>query len=67
MSVKGVRTGVVVSTATEIITRFAQQFVDEAKAIRKNGSKILVNKDDFNRMLDPVLPDRPWFESHQRS
>ena len=19
-----------------------------------------VNKDDFDRMLDPVLPDRPW-------
>ncbi len=59
MSVKGVRTGVVVSTA-ERLSPDAQQFVDEAKAIRKNI--YFVNKDDFNRMLDPVLPDRPWLD-----
>ena len=57
MSVAGVHTGVVVSTA-ERLSPDAQQFVDKAKV--RSMNIYFVNKDDFNRMLDPVLPDRPW-------
>lgn len=59
MFAEGVRMGVVVSTA-ERLSPDAQQFVYKAKVRRKNI--YFVNKDDFNRMLDPVLPDRPWLE-----
>ena len=57
MFVEGVRTGIVVSTV-ERFSPDAQGLVAKAK---KRGMTIhLVDKGIFNKMLDPVLPDRPW-------
>ena len=59
LSVAGVHTGVVVSTA-ERLSPDAQQFVDKAKV--RSMNIYFVNKDDFNMMLDPVLPEHPWLK-----
>ena len=59
MFVDGVRTGIVVSTV-ERFSPDAQGLV--AKAKKRGVAVHLVNKDSFNRMLDPVLPDRPWLD-----
>ena len=59
MVVEGVRTGVVVSTA-ERLSPDAQKIVKKAKG--RSMNIYFVNKDDFNRMLDPILPYRPWLE-----
>lgn len=57
MVVEGVRTGIVVSTAD----RFSRNAEQTATKAKKHGMTVhLINKDSFNRMLDPVLPDRPW-------
>lgn len=52
--------GIVVSTADHFSIR-AQQAVER---VAKQGLHIeLIDKGVLNRMLDPVLPDRPWLES----
>ena len=57
MFVEGVRTGIVVSTV-ERFSPDAQGIVAKAK---KRGMTVhLVDKGIFNKMLDPILPDRPW-------
>ncbi len=57
MVVEGVHTGIVVST----VDRFSQNAQETVAKVKKRGMTVhLVNKDSFNRMLDPVLPDRPW-------
>jgi hypothetical protein len=59
MFVEGVRTGIVVSTV-ERFSPDAQEFVAKVK---KRGMTVhLVDKGIFNKMLDPVLPDRPWLD-----
>ena len=59
MVVEGVRTGIVVST----VDRFSQNAQQTVAKAKKRGMTVqLVNKDSFNRMLDPVLPDRPWLD-----
>ena len=59
MFVEGVRTGIVVSTV-ERFSPDAQGIVAKAK---KRGMTVhLVDKGIFNKMLDPVLPDRPWLD-----
>ena len=59
MFVEGVRTGIVVSTV-ERFSPDAQQIV--AKAKKRGVTVHLVDKGIFNKMLDPVLPDRPWLD-----
>ena len=57
MYVEGIRIGVVVST----VERFSQDAHDLAGKAKRRGKTIhFVNKDDFNKLLDPVLPERPW-------
>lgn len=54
---EGVRIGVIVSTV-EKLSPDGEELVQKVK---KRGMEVhFVNKDDFDRMLDPVLPDRPW-------
>ena len=57
MVLEGVRRGIVVSTAKQFSTN-AQQAMAKAK---KRGMTVqLVDKGILNKMLDPILPDRPW-------
>lgn len=57
MFVDGVRIGIVVST----VERFSPDAHGLVAKAKKRGVTVhLVNKNIFNRMLDPVLPDRPW-------
>ena len=59
MVVRGVRRGIVGSTAA----RFSLQAIlaaDAAKTSPYCMTVELVDEDKFNRMLDPILPDRPW-------
>ena len=61
MVVRGVRSGIVVSTAA----RFSQQAIlaaDAAKADPYCMTVELVDEGKFNKMLDPILPDRPWLD-----
>ncbi len=59
MIIEGVYRGIIVSTAPRY-SRHAKR----AAAIAKNGKPRmtvhLVDRGIFNRMLDPILPDRPW-------
>lgn len=59
MVVKGVGRGIVVSTANRFSPQ-AIQAVAEAKVEPYGMTVQLVDSGIFNRMLDPVLPDRPW-------
>ena len=59
MVLEGAMRGIVVSTADHFTLR-AQQ---AAKRLEKRGLHIeLIDKGVLNRMLEPVLPDRPWLE-----
>lgn len=51
--------GIVVSTANQFSLRARQA---AAKAGECGMTVRLVDKGIFNRMLDPILPDRPWLE-----
>ncbi len=57
MVLEGGRHGVVVSTADHFSYR-ARQAV--ARAQNRGMELRLVDRRAFDRMLDPVLPDRPW-------
>ena len=57
MVVKGVYIGIVVST----VERFSSQAEQAVAKAKKRGMTVhLVDKGIFNKMLDPILPDRPW-------
>jgi Restriction endonuclease len=57
MMLEGARHGIVVSTADHFTLR-AQQ---AAKQIKRQGLHIeLIDKGVLDRMLEPLLPDRPW-------
>ena len=59
MFVEGVRTGIVVST----VERFSPDAQELVAKVKKRGMTVhLVDKGIFNKMLDPVLPDRPWLD-----
>lgn len=59
MILEGKTQGVLVSTADHFTLR-AKQAVNKAKGI---GFYIeLIDKGALNRMIEPILPDRPWFE-----
>ncbi len=59
MFVEGKRIGIVVSTV-ERFSPDAQEIV--AKAKKRGGTVELVDKGIFDKMLDPILPDRPWLD-----
>ena len=59
MVVKGVRRGIVVSTANRF-SPHAIQAAAKAKVGPYGMTVQLVDSGIFNKMLDPVLPDRPW-------
>ncbi len=59
MHLNGVRRGIVVSTANRF-SRNAIQATAKAKAGEYPMIVQLVDKGIFNKMLDPILPDRPW-------
>ena len=61
MVVKGVRKGIVVSTV-ERFSPNARQDTVKAKTGPFGMTVELVDKDIFNKMLDPILPDRPWLD-----
>ena len=59
MTVKDVYKGIVVSTAK----RFSRDAIQEAAKAKEGRSRMTVQLVDggiFNKMLDPILPDRPW-------
>ena len=58
--VEGGRIGIVVSTV-ERFSPDAQEIV--AKAKKRGVTVELVDKGIFDKMLDPILPDRPWLDS----
>ena len=64
MHLKGVRRGIVVSNADRF-SRYAQKAAVEAEAKEYPMIVRLVNSDILDKMLDPVLPDRPWLGSYQ--
>ena len=53
------RVGIVVSTAGRF-SRPAQDAAVKAGEVRNPMTVHLVDKGIFNKMLDPILPDRPW-------
>ena len=59
MVVEGVGRGVVVSTANQF-SRDAIQAAARAKVGPYRMNIQLVDSSIFNKMLDPILPDRPW-------
>ena len=59
MIVEGVHRGIVVSTANRF-SRDAIQAVAKAKAGPYRMNIRLVDSGLFNKMLAPILPDRPW-------
>ena len=59
MHLNGVRRGIVVSTAKQF-SKYARQGAGRAKAGEYPMIIQLVDKEIFNKMLDPILPDRPW-------
>ena len=61
MVVKGVRKGIIVSTIGRFASK-AQQDAVKAKTGPFGMTVGFVDKDIFNRMLDPILPDRPWID-----
>ena len=61
MVVKGVRNGIVVSTV-ERFSLNARRDAVKAKTGPFGMTVELVDKDIFNKMLDPILPDRPWLD-----
>ncbi|MCY4567005.1 MAG: restriction endonuclease [Candidatus Poribacteria bacterium] len=61
MHLKGVRRGIVVSNADRF-SRYAQKAAVEAEAKEYPMIVRLVNSDILDKMLDPVLPDRPWLD-----
>ena len=52
---------IVVSTAKRF-SRYAKQLAAEAKAEPYCMTVKLVDKGILNKMLDPILPDRPWLD-----
>ena len=61
MVVKGKHNGIVVSTAK----KFSRYAIQEAFAAKEGPFQMtveLVDKGILNRMLDPMLPDRPWLD-----
>jgi len=61
MHLKEARIGIVVST-TKRFSQPAQKAAVKAGKVRNPVTIHLIDKDAFNRMLDPVLPDRPWLD-----
>ena len=61
MVVEGVGRGVVVSTANRF-SRNAIQAAARAKVGQYRMTVELVDSGIFNKMLDPILPDRPWLQ-----
>ncbi len=61
MVVKGVRKGIVVSTVERFSLK-AQQDAVKAKMGPFGMTVEFVDKDIFDKMLDPILPDRPWLD-----
>ncbi len=59
MIVEGVYRGIVVSTAPRF-SRWAKQAAMKAENGQHCMTLRLVDRDILNRMLDPILPDRPW-------
>ncbi len=59
MHLREARIGIVISTA-ERFSRPAQEAAFKAGKVRNPVTIRLVDKGIFNKMLDPVLPDRPW-------
>ena len=55
------RMGIVVSTAGRF-SRPAQEAAIKAGKVRNPMIVRLVDKSMFNKMLDPILPDRPWLD-----
>lgn len=63
MTIEGVRTGIVVSTATG----FTAPAVDAAAAARKQGYVVeLVNRSILDEMVGPLVPHRPWQNLFER-
>ena len=61
MVVNGKQNGIVVSTAQ----KFSRYAIQETVAAKEGPYRMrveLVDKSILNRMLDPILPDRPWFD-----
>lgn len=59
MVLAGTLQGVVVSTAP----RFSREAQSAAAKARKHGMTVrLVDRGIFEKMLDPILPDRPWLQ-----
>ena len=61
MVVKGVNKGIVVSTVERFSPKARQDAV-KAKTGPFGMTVELVDKGIFNKMLDPILPDRPWLD-----
>lgn len=61
MAAKGKRYGIVVSTAKKF-SRYAIQEAVAAKEGLFRMTVLLVDKGILSRMLDPILPDRPWLD-----
>ena len=59
MVVQGARRGIVVSTAKRF-SRYAIQAAAKAEVGPHRMTVQLVDSGIFNKMLDPILPDRPW-------
>lgn len=61
MHLEEARIGIVVSTAGRF-SRPAREAAIKAGKVRNPMTVRLVDKGMFDKMLDPVLPDRPWFD-----
>jgi hypothetical protein len=61
MHLEEARIGIVVST-TKRFSQPAQKAAVKAGKVRNPVTIHLIDKGAFNRMLDPVLPDRPWLD-----
>ena len=59
MIVEGVYRGIIVSTAPRF-SRWAEQAATKAESGPHRMTLRLVDRGILNRMLDPILPDRPW-------
>ena len=64
MIVEGVYRGIIVSTAPRF-SRWAKQAATKAEDGRQRMTLRLVDRGVLNRMLDPILPDRPWLLPNQ--
>ena len=61
MHLEEIHVGIVVSTAKRF-SRPAKKAAVKAGEVRNPVTIRLVDKGIFNKMLDPILPDRPWLD-----